>query len=115
AMAAQADSMRDTWEDRIESLDPRPRIDSLQAVVQRIESFRLTPLNATQVPGLIQDGRSALGGLTSLRDEVAELDESVRAGAESLRSGVEQLEQLRAEDLAYARGLLNLPSLDAPE
>lgn len=115
AMVERADSMRDTWESRIESLDPRPRIDSLQAVVERLESFRLTPLNATQVPGLLRDGRSALEGLTSLEDEITELDESVRAGAESLRSGVAELEQLRAEDLAYARGLLNLPSLDAPE
>ncbi|MEX2467756.1 MAG: hypothetical protein WD995_12670 [Gemmatimonadota bacterium] len=115
AMVERADSLRNGWEDRIESLDPRPRIDSLEAVAERLESFRLTPLNATQVPGLVRDGRNALERLTSLQDEIAALDDEVRSGVQSLRSGVGEFEQLRAEDLAYARGLLNLPSLDAPE
>ena len=115
AMVEQAETLRDGWEDRIESLDPRPRIDSLQTVVQRLEAFRLTPLNATQVPGLVRDGRSALDNLTSLQDEIAALDDDVRAGVQSLRAGVSEFEALRAADLAYARGLLNLPSLDGPD
>jgi uncharacterized protein (TIGR03545 family) len=115
ALVDRADSLREGWQDRIESLDPRPRIDSLEAVVQRLESFRLTPLNATQVPGLVRDGRAALDRLTSLQDEIAALDDEVRGGVQSLRSGVEEFPELRAADLAYARSLLNLPSLEGPD
>jgi hypothetical protein len=90
-------------------------VDSLRAVVERLEQFRLTPLSAVQLPGLIRDGRAALEGLTALRDEVGALDDDVRAGFSSLQEGVGTLPELRAQDLAYARSLLNIPSLEAPE
>ncbi|MEX0836690.1 MAG: hypothetical protein WD101_00055 [Gemmatimonadota bacterium] len=115
ALVERADSLREGWQDRIESLDPRPRIDSLQTVVERLESFRLTPLNATQVPGLVRDGRAALDRLTSLQNEIAALDDEVRGGVQSLRSGVGEFPEMRAADLAYARSLLNLPSLEGPD
>jgi len=114
-LAGRADSLRTTWQAQLEALDPRPRIDSLEAVVQRIEEFRLTPLSATQVPGLVRDGRAALDRVTSLQEEIRALDDNVRDGVSSLREGVGDLEELRAADLAYARGLLNIPSLEGPE
>jgi uncharacterized protein (TIGR03545 family) len=110
----RADSMRTDWESRLGALDPRPRIDSLQAVAQRLEDFSPTPLNAIQLPALIEDGRRAISTITSLQSEIAALDENVREGMGSLGLTPETLEGLRAADLAYARSLLNVPSLDAP-
>lgn len=115
ALVADVDSMKTAWQNRVRELDPRPRIDSLQVVVRRVEGFRLTPRTALQVPGLLRDGRNALNDLTRLQGDVTALDQTVRAGVDSLQAGVAGLPDLRREDLAYARSLLNIPTLEAPE
>jgi uncharacterized protein (TIGR03545 family) len=112
--AQRADSMRADWEARLAALDPRPRIDSVEAVARRLEDFAPTPLNVARLPELIESGRRAVSEITSLQGDVVALDESVREGITSLGFGPETLAELRAADLAYARSLLNIPSLDAP-
>lgn len=111
----RADSMRTDWQQRVAELDPGPRIDSVRTVTQRLESFRPSLLNAAQIPGLVRDGRSALEDVTSLQSEVAALDDAVREGMQSLQVGGDVIDRLRSQDLAYARSLLEIPSLSAPE
>jgi uncharacterized protein (TIGR03545 family) len=110
----RVDSMRTNWESRLTSLDPSPQLDSVRAVLQRLETFRPTPLNALQVPGLIRDGRDALSGVSGLQLDIVALDDAVREGLSSVRVGPDVVAELRSQDLAYARGLLNIPSIEAP-
>lgn len=110
----QADSLRSEWEARLQTLDPRPRIDSIEVVVERLEAFRPTLFNAVQLPGLLEDGRQSLDDLTGLQAEVSAFENTVRTGLSGLSLNEEMIQQLRARDLAYGRSLLNVPSLDAP-
>jgi uncharacterized protein (TIGR03545 family) len=110
----EADSLRADWDSRVAEIDPRPRIDSLRAVVERLEAFRLTPMSALQVPGLIRDGRAALSGAVGLESAVVDLQDRVRSGMTELSWEPGLVSELRSQDLAYARGLLEIPSLDAP-
>ena len=113
-VVTKTDSLRSSWRAEVTSLDPRTRLDSLQAVLQRLENFRLTPLNALQVPGLIRDGRAALERVTSLQADIRTLDGNVREGLSGLEFDQATVDRVRAQDLAYARSLLDIPSLDAP-
>ncbi len=114
SMGERSDSMQQEWGDRLTALDPRPRIDAAGAMAERLESFRLTPLNALQLPALLRDGRSTLDGVRVLQQDLGSLDEVVQSGLSTLQLGDEVLADLRRQDLAYAASLLNIPSLEAP-
>ena len=53
-------------------------------------------------------------GQDDLAGRFAALDDAVQAGVASLQVGPQTFNSLRAQDLTYARGLLAIPSLEAP-
>lgn len=114
AMVARVDSMRGAWESRLVALDPRPQLDSARAFVRRLENANPVQLGIAGVTSLVNDGRARLSGITGLRDRLASLDSAVRAGVGALQANVGEFATTRDADLAYARSLLRLPSLEAP-
>jgi uncharacterized protein (TIGR03545 family) len=109
ALSARADSARRSWQAAFDSLRLGPTLDSASAALERLRHARATDLAA------LNEARQTLDRLKRARDRVAALERGVNTGVAKLQSGLAGLDSARRRDYAFARSLLKLPSLDAPE
>jgi uncharacterized protein (TIGR03545 family) len=114
-ITARADEVRAAWDSALAALDPQPRIDSAQALAQRLEDADLGGLNVIGATRLAGEVRTALSDLGTLEEDVTALGRNAQAGLTDLQTRLSGLAAARQADYAYARGLLKLPSLDAPD
>lgn len=115
ALAAEADSSRRAWEERLRALDPTPAVDSGRALLARLSGASVRTLGVTGLAQAVRSARGTLDQVTSARDGVAQLEGAVVQGVRDLRAGVDGLAEASARDLAFARSLLRLPSLETPD
>ncbi|OGU09563.1 MAG: hypothetical protein A2W29_06540 [Gemmatimonadetes bacterium RBG_16_66_8] len=115
AVVGQADSIERAFRSELAALDPRPRLDSARALTQRLREADPARLGIAGIRSLAESGRSQISSLDDLGRQVGALDDRVKASVASLQAGVQGLADVRARDLAWARGLLRLPSLDSPD
>jgi len=113
-----ADSMRWKWGEDIRALDVRAEIDSARTLLQRLKNINLLSLGIRQIRE-IRDGltsaRNVIRGVEQKRDGLKSLQAGIENGVRDLRKLVEGLEKARDTDYSYARGLLQIPSLEAPD
>jgi uncharacterized protein (TIGR03545 family) len=109
-----ADSVRQGWEADLSKLNPAPLVDSARALVEQLNTANPLTLGITGVTELANSSRSVMSSLTSMTDRVSALDSTVRDGMGTLTRSVSGLADARFADYDYARRLLRLPSLDAP-
>lgn len=115
AIPTAADSLRATALERVRALNPEPVLDSARALATRLEGASVRTLGLSGARDAVQSARTTIGTLTALDDRLAALEQTTRAAVDTLRGRVAALDQARQQDYAYARGLLNVPSLDGPE
>ncbi len=108
ALSARADSSQRAWKAAFDTLRLGPTLDSAQATLEKLRRARATDL------ATLNEARRAIDRLKRARDRVTTLDRNISQGATALRSGLAGLDSARQRDYAFARGLLKLPSLDAP-
>jgi uncharacterized protein (TIGR03545 family) len=109
ALGARADSSRRAWQTAFDSLRLGPTLDSANASLEQLRRARATDL------ATINEARQTIDRLKRARDRVTTLDRNVKTGVSRLQSGLTGLDSARQRDYAFARSLLKLPSLDAPE
>lgn len=115
ALVERADSAGREWRMRLAALNPGPRIDSARSLVSQLRNAQPLRLGPAGVVRLVRSARANVTAVSRLRTELAALDTAARNGIEDLQRQVRGLSNLRAQDYAYARGLLQLPSLEAPD
>jgi uncharacterized protein (TIGR03545 family) len=109
ALTARADSSRRAWQTGLDNLRLGAAVDSAKATLARLRTARATDLAA------LNEARRAVDQLKQARNRVTVLERGVTSGAAVLRAGVAGVDSAKQRDYAFARGLLKLPSLDAPE
>lgn len=116
ALAARVDSAQRAWNAALAGLDVVATADSANRMIDRLRGAKPTDLvEAQHAAPLLGDARRTLGHVQQTRDRLAGLERSVNAGVAMLRAGVAALNDAKQRDYALARGLLQLPSLDAPD
>jgi uncharacterized protein (TIGR03545 family) len=98
----------------IEAADPRPTLDSAQALAQRLQSANLRSLGINGARQAVTDVRRTLRNLGQLDDRLKTLETETRGNAAGLQQRLAAIPAARTQDYAYARGLLKLPSFEVP-
>jgi uncharacterized protein (TIGR03545 family) len=113
--ATLADSMQDSWRSSLAALNPQLIVDSARSLTQRLRNAQPLRLGLAGVSNLVQSTRSTVGAVEQTRGRLAGLDSTVRRGMNTLETQTTRLAEARRDDYAYARSLLQLSSLDAPD
>jgi len=111
----RAERFQDEWDGALANIEPGPHIDSARSLVRQLQDFNPFRLGPTGIANLANNSRNALESLESIQSDLAALDSTTRVGVAELQASVQALDDARRADYAYARGLMRLPSLDAPD
>ena len=114
AVRSYADTARDRFTSGIRALDPRPTIDSAEALANRLKSANLRTLGIAGARQAVTDVRRTLRDLEALNTRLKTFEATTKADVDSLGDRVEAIGRARAADYAYARGLLRLPTFEIP-
>lgn len=114
-LVSEADSVQAAFRADLANLNIRAPLDSARALADRLEGANPARLGVAGTRQAVQSVRDVLRELDQARERVKALEQAGHSGVARLRSGVSTLDQARQRDYEFARGLLQLPGLDAPE
>jgi uncharacterized protein (TIGR03545 family) len=112
ALAQSGDSLKTAWEGKLAAANPRPVIDSAEALAKRLSGTDIRRLGIAGARDAAASIRTELTAIRGARDRLTSLQHDVTAQVGTLRARAAALDQARAADYAYARRLVKVPSLD---
>lgn len=115
AIVATGDSLEAALTAEIQGLDPRPTVDSGRALVTRIQAADFRRMTPVQLAQAANEVRTMIGRVSAMKTRLDSATMRATRGVGVLRAGVEGLDDARRADLAFVRGLVKLPSFDAPD
>jgi uncharacterized protein (TIGR03545 family) len=111
---AFADTARTQLLADLQALDPKPMIDSAEALATRLRGASLRTLGLAGVRTAVSDTRRTLRDLEQMKVRLAAFEDDVKGDAKGLRQRLDAIPAARAQDYVYARSLLQLPSFEIP-
>lgn len=114
AFTGTVDSTRDAFEQSLAGLQLRPLLDSSTALANRLAKTDPKRLGVTGAREAVDEVQKALDRLKQAKARLASLEQSARTSLGALQQGLSEVDAARQRDYAFAEGLLDLPSFDAP-
>lgn len=111
---AYADTARAKLLADLAAADPRPAIDSAEALARRLAGANLRSLGIAGARTAVTDVRRTLRDLNAIDDRLNAFDAETRGNAAGLQDKLAAIPAARTADYAYARSLLRLPTFDVP-
>lgn len=115
ALRDRADSTRTALEAELRALRLREVADSVRAVAQRLSTVEPKSLDVVRARAIVAEVRRAADSVTAARRRLDAFRASATLGIATLRDDAQLLDSARRADYAFARGLLRLPTFDAPD
>lgn len=115
AVRTRADSVRQALEASLKALQPGPVLDSAKALAARLGASNPAKLGTQGSLQAVTDVKRSLDQIKALKQQVADMQQSVTSGANLLAAGLKDVDAARQQDYQLARGLLKLPSISAPD
>lgn len=115
ALRQRADSISGAVEHGWRGLRLEQTLDSSRALVRRLSSVSPLTLGLDGTRRAVLDARQGIRSLEAARARVEALESAIREGTLTLNAGARAIDDNVRADYAFARGLLELPTFDAPE
>ncbi|HTS87009.1 MAG TPA: hypothetical protein VMG41_00830 [Gemmatimonadales bacterium] len=115
ALAARSDSLKSGFEQSLARLNLAPLIDSSNALAARLSKADPRQLGLAGVKDAVTSAQQGIARIKQAQQDLATLDRTTRASVLALQQGLADIDAARQRDYAMARGLLDLPSFDAPD
>jgi uncharacterized protein (TIGR03545 family) len=109
-----ADSAKTRFVSGLTALDPRPTVDSAEALANRLKDASLRTLGINGVRKAVADTRRTIKDLDALNDKLKQFETTTKADVRTIGQRVEAIPAARQQDYAYARSLLRLPTFEIP-
>ena len=114
ALAAHADSVKEALELGFRGLALRETLDSARAVIARLDGATPRTLGIDGTRRAVADVRRTLDAVNAAKRRIESLADDGREGARRLERGLGALDSSRRADYAFARSLLQVPTIEGP-
>jgi uncharacterized protein (TIGR03545 family) len=115
ALAGRVDSTRRAFEEDLGRLQVQALVDSSAALATELAALDPKKLGVAGVQRTVSAVQQAMDRLRRAETRLKDLEQSARASLGTLQQGLGEVEAARQRDYAFARSLLQLPGLDAPD
>jgi uncharacterized protein (TIGR03545 family) len=114
ALTARADSVKGAFQKSIADLHLQQVIDSTQALAKQLAATKTSGMGIADIAQNVAAARKGIDRVNETKKQIESLEQSAKTAATLLAGGIHSVDSARQSDYEFAKGLLKLPKLEAP-